>query len=183
MSGSFTGRETACCFSGHRSLTAAEMERASAEISALLPRLTDAGITRFYAGGALGFDLAASVTILNSRRLYPALRLTLALPCREHNKKWRPFDTALFERVAEMADEVVYVSEEYARGCMQRRNRYMVDRSSLCLCWMTERRGGTFYTVSYAQRQGLRVINLAPGCREGQICFDFGNTLPRRNFP
>ena len=64
MSGSFTGRETACCFSGHRSLTAAEMERASAEISALLPRLTDAGITRFYAGGALGFDLAASVTIL-----------------------------------------------------------------------------------------------------------------------
>ena len=44
---------------------------------------------------------------------------------------------------------------------MHKRNRHLVDNSSICICYLTENSGGTFYTVNYAKKQGLTVINLA----------------------
>ena len=44
---------------------------------------------------------------------------------------------------------------------MQVRNRFMVDRSSLCICYMTAFQGGTASTVHYAQTQKLPVVNVA----------------------
>ena len=44
---------------------------------------------------------------------------------------------------------------------MHKRNRHLVDHSSICVCYLTEDRGGTAYTVNYAKKQGLKVINLA----------------------
>ena len=166
-------KDNSCCFTGHRNLGTEELQRASAAIASLLPKLAAEGITHFYAGGAIGFDLAAAVTVLNQKRLLPELTLTLALPCRNHMNKWRRVDRELFERVMARADEVVYVSESYTRGCMQMRNCYMADRSSVCVCWLVEQRGGTFNTVSYARKKGLRIINLAPEPAGEQLCFDF----------
>lgn len=167
-------RLTSCCFTGHRNITRDGMLRAAAELEALLPRLVGRGITDFYAGGALGFDYAASVTVINSKKLYPGLTLNLALPCREHMKNWNEADKLMFGRLAERADSVVYVSEDYAPGCMQKRNRYMADRSSVCVCWLSEKTGGTYYTVKYAERMGLEVINL---CSAGeQLTFGFDRT-------
>lgn len=164
-------RLTSCCFTGHRNLTRDEMVRAAGEIGKLLPRLIDRGITDFYAGGALGFDYAASVTVINSKKLYPELTLNLALPCRRHTKNWSEADRLMFGRMAARADSVVYVSDGYAPGCMQKRNRYMADRSSVCVCWLSSETGGTYYTVRYAGRMGLEIINLYSGCE--QIGFGF----------
>ncbi len=44
---------------------------------------------------------------------------------------------------------------------MLMRNRYLVDHSSLCVCFLEDRRGGTLYTVGCAVHEGLEVINLA----------------------
>ena len=41
---------------------------------------------------------------------------------------------------------------------MMRRNRYMVDRSSLLLACFDGQTGGTMNTILYAQRSGLKVI-------------------------
>ena len=56
---------------------------------------------------------------------------------------------------------MVYTSQEYTKGCMHKRNRHLVDHSSVCVCYLTKKDGGTAYTVDYAERQGLEVINLA----------------------
>ena len=37
----------------------------------------------------------------------------------------------------------------------------MVDRSSVCVCYLTQESGGTASTVKYALRKGLFVRNLA----------------------
>lgn len=92
-------RESSCCFSGHRALTPQEMEKAALKITELLPGFIAEGITHFYAGGALGFDLAASVTVVNHKQTYPGIKLTLALPCRNHMVRWRRIDAELFRRV------------------------------------------------------------------------------------
>ena len=44
---------------------------------------------------------------------------------------------------------------------MHKRNRHLVDNSSRCICFLTEKTGGTFYTVNYASEHGLMIINTA----------------------
>ena len=66
-----------------------------------------------------------------------------------------------YERIKALADKVVYTSQEYTKGCMHRRNRHLVDHSSVCVCYLTKKDGGTAYTVDYAEKQGLEIVNLA----------------------
>ncbi len=159
------------CFTGHRKLTEEEMRRAVEAISRQIHFLLSKGITHYYAGGAVGFDMAAAVTVLNLRQQIPELTLTLALPCRNHTDGWSRTDRELFLRVMERADEAVYVSDTYFRGCMQVRNRYMVDRSSYCLAYLTAERGGTFNTVRYAEKKGVPVLFLQEGGENQQLHF------------
>ena len=55
----------------------------------------------------------------------------------------------------------MYVASTYGPGCLFERNRRLVDGSGICLCYLTAETGGTAYTVRYARKQGLPVINLA----------------------
>lgn len=67
----------------------------------------------------------------------------------------------MYEYIKTQADKIVYTSQEYTRGCMHKRNRHLVDNSSVCICYLTEPSGGTAYTVNYALRNGKSVINIA----------------------
>ena len=165
--------DTCACFTGHRAMTEDEIRDASMLISEQVRRLYEKGIRNYYAGGALGFDLAAAVTVLNMKRLYPDITLNLALPCPEYQSKWSRSETQLFDRVRSRADSEVYVSESYHRGCMQMRNKYMVDRSTVCIAYMKKREGGTYNTVTYALKKGRQVINLTEFPITDQISFDF----------
>lgn len=156
-------RYQSACFTGHRNITKDEMQLLPERISEQIKELAERGITHYYAGGAVGLDLAAAVTVLNYKQIIPELTLTLAIPCRNHDIGWDRLDRELFSRVVDRADEVVYVSDEYFRGCMQKRNRYMVDRSCVCLYYMTRNSGGTYRTVNYAKKCGLEMIPLASG--------------------
>lgn len=44
---------------------------------------------------------------------------------------------------------------------MMVRNRFMVDRSALCVCYLNKMKGGTMSTVAYAVQEKLSVLNLA----------------------
>ena len=154
-------RNTCACFTGHRAISVDDMRSSAELISEQIRALRDEGIVNYYAGGALGFDFAASVTLLNMKNIMPELTLNLVLPCHDYDKKWAKNEKELFSRVIARADTVVYTSEHYSNFCMHLRNRYMVDRSSVCIAYMTENKGGTASTVDYARKKGLRIINIA----------------------
>jgi len=164
-------REISACFTGHRQMPPDAMRPAIERVTEEIVRLAEKGITHYYAGGAVGFDLMASVTVLNMKQTIPALTLTLALPCPDHRKDWSRVDRALFERVFARADETVLVNDTYFRGCMQVRNRYMVDRSAVCLAYLKTSRGGTYNTVTYAEKNGVPVIYLAGEPEGSQLHF------------
>ena len=88
-------------------------------------------------------------------------RQILVLPCADHTKSWQAADVARFQALLRQADKSVCLAEHYYRGCMQARNRRLVDFSGTCVCYLTRRTGGTAYTVAYAQKHGLRILNLA----------------------
>ena len=89
------------------------------------------------------------------------MKLILVLPCLTQTKGWKPENIAEYERIKAQADKVVYISKEYTRGCMHKRNRYLVDNSGVCICYLTRERGGTAYTVNYAEKRKLEIINIA----------------------
>lgn len=154
-------RETTCCFTGHRALPMEEREQITHRLEQTLTSLIQTGTQRFMAGGALGFDTLAAQTVLKLREEHPHIKLILILPCLSQTRNWREKDIKIYETIKAAADEVVYTSEEYTRGCMHKRNRHLVDHSGVCVCYLTQSKGGTAYTVNYAKKQGLEVINLA----------------------
>lgn len=85
------------------------------------------------------------------------------LPCVSQADRWPPADIAAYQEIMEQADKVVYTSQKYTRDCMFKRNRHLVDYSSVCICYLNKETGGTAYTVKYAQKCGLQIINIAEG--------------------
>jgi uncharacterized phage-like protein YoqJ len=67
----------------------------------------------------------------------------------------------MYNSISKSADEIIMVSQTYSRGCMSKRNRYMVDSSGYCICYVTQKKGGSYYTMNYAKEAGLGIINLA----------------------
>ena len=94
--------------------------------------------------------------------MYQNVRLSLAIPCATQADRWTEKDRAVYRQILDLADERNVLSPEYYHGAMMTRNRYMADRSSLCICYLRQMRGGTASTVRYAlQKDGIRIVNLA----------------------
>lgn len=155
-------RNQTCCFTGHRKIPSEQYmciaERLKSEITAMIHQ----GVIYFRAGGALGFDTMAAQAVLELRELYPQIKLILVLPCKTQTNGWNLTDKAIYERIKKACDKYIYMSDEYTTGCMHKRNRHLVDYSRHCICYLTKHSGGTAYTVAYAKKNGLTVINLAP---------------------
>ncbi len=155
--------EITCCFTGHRDISRLQYMKIGKRVETEILKLYERGVRRFIAGGALGFDMICSVVTHNLRAVRPDICLTLALPCRDHTSNWKAIDRAQMNTLIRNADEVVYVSEKYDTGCMFRRNRYMVERSAFCISYCVRRSGGSYYTVGFAKKRGLEVIEISGG--------------------
>ena len=150
-----------CCFSGHRKIPKDNYPFIQSNLRTAVVNNIEKGYRFFETGGALGFDTIAAQIVLELKETYPQIRLILVLPCVTQTKSWLKDDIDEYNRIKELADEVVYTSKEYSKGCMHKRNRYLVDHSTLCICYLTENKGGTAYTVKYAESKGVSVINIA----------------------
>ena len=79
-----------------------------------------------------------------------------------------PYNSAEFqnneESFAEYYDEIEICPESHAahfKAAIQTRNRAMIDRSDLVVCYINHNSGGAYQSVQYALKQGKEVINLA----------------------
>ena len=149
-----------CMFTGHRTINAKHLSELPRKIDGLLEKLISEGYTEFRAGGAVGFDTLAALKVLEKKRKYGFVRLHLYLPCHGQENGWSENLKKAYYYVIENADSVRYSCESYVNGCMQKRNREMVDGSSLCLAYCGRSKGGSAYTVAYAEKKGVRVINM-----------------------
>ena len=150
-----------CCFTGHRQIPPGEREKITGSLERVIVNLYQKGVRYYEAGGALGFDTVAAQTVIRLRESCLSMKLVLVLPCLTQTRGWRTEDVAEYERIKAQADQVVYTAQQYTRGCMHKRNRYLVDSSGICVCYLTKDSSGTAYTVRYAKKEGLEIINIA----------------------
>ena len=136
-----------CCFTGHRKLPQEQLEEIRICLREEVIKLINNGVYIFYSGFASGFDTISALTVNELKNKYPHIKLMLVLPYRQEINI--PYD------------ECICLSDRYKRGCFHIRNRYLVEHSDYCICYLTEDKGGTFYTVNYAYNKGLNIVNIA----------------------
>lgn len=153
--------ENTCCFTGHRLLPKEQIPGITLRLSARVDELIAGGVHTFISGGALGFDqLAALVVLCKKEDEKRPVRLVIAQPCRDQSKNWTPAQQRVYDNILSRADEVVCLSDHYFNGCMQIRNRWMVEHSDHVIACMARLQGGTAQTVRYAAKKGLNVLNV-----------------------
>lgn len=116
--------------------------------------------TEFLVGREGDFDQIASSTI---KRLKRSVRddnssLTWVLPYptseMENNIEY-------YEKYYDNIEVCEESSRAHFKGAIQARNRNMVDRADLIVCYVEHQRGGSYQTIKYAEKQGKHIINLA----------------------
>lgn len=145
-----------CALTGHRVLAA---DFSYERLRVALRALVEGGTRTFLCGMALGFDLACADEVLALRPAFD-VRLVACIPCADQSAHYPRARREQYERILADCDERVVLYDHYVDGCMFERNRYMVDRCDRLLAYLTAPRGGTYYTVRYAQKKGKQVLFL-----------------------
>ncbi len=152
------------CFTGHRELSGIEKKLLAIRLSKILTKLArDHGLRDCYAGGAIGFDTVAALTVISVKRRIPELKLHLILPCENQEKSWNEEQKTAYYLVKEQADSVRVLAPFFYNGCMQMRNRELLESADLCIAYLRSgtSSGGSLNTVLQATKLGIPVINLA----------------------
>lgn len=155
-------RKLVCCFSGHRKIPKEILPQVQTAVEKAIFSLIERGVVFFGAGGAYGFDMLVEETVLRLKKQYPHIRLVLVLPCppEQQTLKWNNELRNKYYEIIKKADNIKILSQQYTSGCMLARDRHMVNNSAYLICYLRERHGGTAYTVSYAEQQGIQILRL-----------------------
>ncbi len=154
-------RQTTCCFTGHRPAklpwganeSDPRCEALKAELYARITGAYDSGYRHFISGMALGCDTYFAEAVLQLKQERPDVTLEAAVPCRTQPSRWNKRQKLEYSDLLEHCDTVTILQEEYTPNCMMRRNKYMVDHSSLLIACFNGTAGGTMNTIVYAGRQ------------------------------
>ena len=117
------------------------------------------GYTTFISGMALGGDTYFAEEVLSLKKTKP-VSLVCAVPFPKQSSGWSKKDEERYYSILSSADEVVVLSDHYSRFCMHKRNRYMVDNSSLLLALDYANDGGTTSTLAYATKQNIVIVSV-----------------------
>ena len=101
--------------------------------------------------------------VLKEKKQHPEILLEAAIPFAGQADHWNAAQQARYKNLLQQCDLETLVQQNYTRGCMMRRNQYMVDRSTkLIALFDGNPGGGTCNTLFYAIRQALDVVQLDP---------------------
>lgn len=154
-------KESTCCFTGHRKVPERDREELSLLLYREIEKQINGGKCIFCCGGAIGFDTLAANAVLSLKERYPHIKLLLFLPHKKQASAFSGDDKREYEKILSLADGVSYASVDYTPDCMFKRNRQLADAASVCIAYLDKGSGGTLYTVKYARKNGLEIINLA----------------------
>ena len=149
--------EQTCCFTGHRIISNEKKKAIFNKTREVVVSLIEKGVRFFGVGGAIGYDTIAAHVILSLKDKYPFIKLIVVCPCKNQDLKWNEVDKRVYRDILNSADKVVVLADTYYDGCMQARNKHLVDNSKYCVCYLEHMRGGTYNTVKYAQRQKIDI--------------------------
>ncbi len=149
-------KEKTVSVTGHRVLRN-DLDRE--KLKNVLFTLSIGGYTTFLTGMAIGFDTLC-FNLLEEIKKQIDIKIVACIPCLDQAKRFSFSQKREYERMLSVADEKIIISEEYTAWCMQKRNQFMVDNSSVLVSYLREEKGGTANTVNYAKKKNKKIINV-----------------------
>lgn len=156
-------RSLCCSFTGHRpeKLPWGENEadprclELKEKLAASVETAYQAGYRHFLCGMARGADFYFCEAVLELRSRLPDVTLEAVIPCEEQAARWSERDRDRYFALVQACDGETMVQRHYDRGCMLRRNRYLIDHAARLIAVYDGLLGGTMYTITHAMKQGL----------------------------
>ena len=137
-----------CCLFGHRDCFALEESR----LQAVLEEQIISGTYIFYVGNQGNFDAVARSVLKKLQQQYPKIQYSVVLAYLPKKR----------DRYDDYSDTIYPDGMENTpyKFAISKRNRWMVEQSDACVCYINRTWGGAYNVVKYAQKKNLKVINL-----------------------
>ena len=158
-----TQEQQTCCLTGHRIIPPGEERKIMTRAKNILLKLIrEKNVRYFGVGGAVGFDMMAAEYLLHLKHhKEQQIKIISVLPYPEWREsedwdddlRWRQ------DRILLNSDKVVYVRQQKENGVFLLRDRKLVDGSGYCVSYCNRPNTGTAYTVKYAMKRGVKVLN------------------------
>ncbi len=119
----------------------------------------------FLCGMAIGADLMIAKRIIKYRKEHNEdIKIYSVIPCENQDLKWKDEQKREYREVLKECEPSGYKYGPYTKGCMQRRNRYIVDNSDYVFAILNPKikRGGTVQTVNYAIKKNKGIFFIDP---------------------
>ena len=145
-----TDKEKTALFIGNRDCYQVK----EAEIEQAIIEAIEDGIEIFLNGGQGYFDKTCAVIVHRLKKKYPHIKNILVIPYRD----FKVFNDSLFDEIVYPFEAHTYSYYTYKSGS-PKRNRRMVEQSSVAICYVY-RAGGAQKTLNYAKKKNLKIIDL-----------------------
>ena len=129
-------------------------------VTAINPTAAGEGKTTTSIGLADSLSALGKKTVLALRERYQEVTVEAAIPCPTQADAWPEAERERYRELVARCDMETMGSDTNSSTCMQRRDRYMVDHAALLIAAFDGSPGGTRYTVEYAMRRGLEIVDL-----------------------
>lgn len=154
MNETFINPNTTVSFSGHRVL---DKNFDKSKIENAVKRCIHQGYDTFLTGMAIGFDTECFRILLELKKSYN-IKIISCIPCINQSERFNSKQKEEYEFLLSNADEKIFISNEYSLGCMQKRNKFMVNYSTVLIAYLRREGTGTSSTVKYAIKKGIKII-------------------------
>lgn len=143
-----------CAVTGHRTLKSDFSEEKLKELFRLL--ILD-GFRVFLSGMAIGFDTACCKVLFELREEYD-IKIIGCIPFKGQDSAFTDKQKKVYKEYVNKCDETVVLYESYVKSSFFERNRLMVDNCEILVAYLYENKGGTHYTVKYANNKEKEII-------------------------
>ena len=151
---------TTCAFTGHRNINDSHKNKLPGLLARAIGYAYEKGCRRFITGGALGFDTLAAREVLRFRLSHPDVSLVIFIPCFDQDAGWSARQRDSYDYILSHADEVKYISENYDKGCMKRRNQAMAEECDIMIAYVNREHSGSAQTFRMAKSLCKETYNL-----------------------
>ena len=137
---------SACTFYGHRECYSLDEQVLIDAIEDLIRK----GVDTFYVGNQGQFDSAVYASLKRLRKKHQRIRVCVVLAYLPTEKN----------EYNDLTDTMYPEIEGHPKFAIERRNRWMIEASDYCLCYINHTWGGAYKFAHLVKRRGKAVINL-----------------------
>lgn len=137
---------SACTFFGHRECYGLDAQQLQETIENIIKQ----GVDTFYVGNQGQFDGMVYRCLKQLRQAYPHIHVSVVLAYLPTGKR----------EAEDMSDTMYPEIEGPPKFAIERRNRWMIEASDYCICYITHTWGGAYKFACLAKRRRLKITNL-----------------------